>query len=365
VHTVVVTGAAGGLGRRVIAVLAGRADVGRIVALDVVGGGAAEGAAGPKSTVEWSRLDLARSAPSPDPLAGLVAGADAVFHLAWDTGDERGTTPAVTEIGEANLWALRRVLAVTSAPVFVFLSSATVYGAWADNPVPLAEDAPIRPNPGFGFAIGKAEAERVVAEWAAAHPEVAVTVLRPCAVVGAPGRPLYRALGGTRSPKADDGARPVQFLHVDDLANAAVTAWDQGLSGTFNVAPDSGIREDTARDLAGGLSRIPLPDRMADAVGHWRWKLWRTGVPKEAAAYSHHPWVVAADRMVGAGWRPRYTSEEALVAADERSHWDDLPPGRRQEFTLLVGAAALVAAAGGLTAAVLALRRRRARTSKG
>jgi len=53
----------------------------------------------------------------------------------------------------------------------VHISSAVVYGAWPDNPIPLPEDAPLRPNTGFAFAIAHAEAERLVAE---RIPDVAI-----------------------------------------------------------------------------------------------------------------------------------------------------------------------------------------------
>ncbi len=351
------TGAAGALGQRVVAALAQRSDVGRVVAIDIAAGPSGEVIDGPSGdgVVARHRVDLAAPAPDPDPVVGLAREADGVIHLAWITGDGRGSSPP----GEANLRALRRVLGAVRAPTLVHLSSATVYGAWADNPVPLTEDLPIRPNPELGFAVEKAEAERVVAEWSSEHPATAVSVLRPCVVVGAPKRPLYQALGGTRTPRGEDGARPVQFLHVDDLARAVLVAWDRRLSGTFNVAPDAGTREDTARALAGGLARVPLPWRLGSAVGHLGWLLWRSGSPRQARAYGRHPWVVAADRLMAAGWVPQYSSEEALVATDDRSHWDDLPPGRRQEFTLLVAAGAVVAVVAATFGAVLAVRRRR------
>ena len=58
----------------------------------------------------------------------------------------------------------RRVLDAAAAAGrahVVVLSSATVYGAWPTNPVPLTEDAPLRPNPGCAFAVQKAEIERL------------------------------------------------------------------------------------------------------------------------------------------------------------------------------------------------------------
>jgi UDP-glucose 4-epimerase len=357
VPTTVVTGVAGSLGRRVAQRLLEDGAEARVVGIDV------SAAPSLPATVEFHQLDLA--GPATEGLAALMAGADRVVHLAWQTSDTLGGSSGVTEesLAEANRVALSRVLDAASAAgvgTVVHLSSATVYGAWADNRVPLTEDTALRPNPGFAFAVGKAQAERVVADWAAEHPDIAVAVLRPAVTVGSPERPLYLALGGTRVPSADDdGARPVQFLHVDDLADAVIVAARQALRGVYNVAPDSGIPERMARSLAGGVARLTLPARVTRPLAAWGWDLWRRGVPREARPYTVHPWVVAPDRLKSVGWVPQYTSEEALVATDDRPHFDDLPPGKRQNVTMLVAAAVISAAAAAALGGVLAVRARR------
>ena len=365
---VVVTGAGGSLGQRVARLLVQRADVDRVVGIDVV----APSFSHPK--LDFRMVDLAVPAgvgadANPHPrLEEAFGGADGVLHLAWRTPDARDRPNDVAGAAAANRTSLSRVLktaADVNVPALLFVSSATVYGAWPDNKVPLTEDTPLRPNPEFSFAVGKAEGERVVAEWAAAHPAVDVVVLRPAVTLGSPGRPLYQALGATRAPRLSDGARPVQYLHVDDLASAVVLAWDRRLRGVFNVAPDAGVAEDEARALAGGVAKVALPDRVAHAVSDWSWRLWRSGVPREARAYAVHPWVVAPDKLKAEGWAAAYSSEEALVATDARPHWDDLPPGRRQNYNLviaLIAVAGVLAGAGGLVAAIRARRRSRTRT---
>lgn len=352
--TVVVTGVAGSLGQRVSARLTARRDVDRLVGIDVV-------------QPEWSDpkldlriVDLAVPSGPDDDVVTALGDAGSVIHLAWRTPDV--TEPDEARRAEAtNRRALDRVLgavALTRANALVHLSSATVYGAWADNQIPLTEDSPLRPNPEFAYAVGKAEAERALAGWSEHHPDVRVAVLRPTVTVGSP-EPLYQALGVTRSPRAGDGRRPVQYLHVDDLADAVVLAWERRLSGVYNVAPDTGVSEEDARALAGGVAKVTLPVRLAHAVAAWTWQLWRRGVPVEARAYSLHPWVIAPDRLKAAGWAPHYSSEEALVATDMRIHWDDLPPGRRQNYNLLIIVAAAVAVALGLGGGLLAWRNRR------
>ena len=355
-RTVVVTGVAGSLGQRVAARLAARADVGRVVGIDVV-------------PPDWSdpkldarTIDLAVAKGPEDEVVTAFGEADSVIHLAWRTPESSGAAAGNGLTAAAtNSRALHRILDVTaasSATSLVHLSSATVYGAWPDNQVPLTEDAPLRPNPEFAYGVGKAEAERALAEWAEQHPDVRVAVLRPAVTVGSP-EPLYEALGAIRAPRAGDGRRPVQFLHVDDLADAVVLAWAQRLSGVYNVAPDTGVGEDAARALAGGVAKVTLPARLSHAVAAWTWQLWRSGVPVEARAYAIHPWVVAPDRLKAAGWAPQYTSEEALVATDMRVHWDDLPPGRRQNFNLLLAISGTVLVVGATAAVVAAWRRKR------
>ncbi|HWE54902.1 MAG TPA: NAD-dependent epimerase/dehydratase family protein [Acidimicrobiales bacterium] len=358
--TVVVTGAAGSVGSRVVARLAGRADVSRVVGIDLIPLTATE----PK--LDARTIDLsARPGPGDPELARALEGADAVIHLAWRVPDGKGVVPAdIDAAAAANQRTLRRVLAATEKagiPVLVHVSSATVYGAWADNKIPLTEDARLRPNPEFAFAVAKAEAERALAEWADGHPGVAVSILRPTVTVGPDGRPLYQALGITRAPRLGDERRPVQYLHVDDLAGAVVLAWARRLSGVYNVAPDAGITDEEARALAGGVARLSIPERLGAPLAAVGWRLWRQGVPAEARAYATHSWVVAADRIKSAGWAPEYSSEEALVAADERIHWDDLPPGRRQNLNLVLIISGLVVAGAGTALGVTALLRRRRR----
>jgi nucleoside-diphosphate-sugar epimerase len=356
VDTVVVTGVGGSLGQRVARLLAKREDVDRIVGVDLV----APAWSDPKLDVRL--MDLAETPPvgsngSGDPLVEAFKSARGVIHLAWTApGEGFAGGPAQSR---ANRRATGRVLDATAeagVDRLVFVSSATVYGAWPDNKVPLTEDTPLRPNPEFPFAVGKAEAERLLAEWSGSHRQVRVAILRPSATVGSPEKPLYQALGVTRSPRSGDGARPVQYLHVDDLASAVVLACERGLNGVFNVAPDAGVREDEARALAGGVAKLPLPSRVAHTLSDWTWRMWRSGVPREALAYAVHPWVIAPDKLKDQGWEPQFSSEEALVATDARPHWDDLPPGKRQNYNLviaLIATAGVIAGAGAVFAAWL------------
>jgi nucleoside-diphosphate-sugar epimerase len=247
-------------------------------------------------------------------------------------------------------------LALTS---FVLVSSATVYGAWADNPVPITEDAPMRPNPGLREAAQHAEAERLVAAWAADRPGTAVAVLRPATVI-APGAGswLVDALTGQAVVRPERPEPDRQFVHVDDVASAVDVAVRERLDGVFNVAPTGGVAADVVRDLGAWRLTVPVPRTFVDQVSRWAWALRMSPVPPEALPLVEHAWVVASDRLQATGWEPRYTSEEAVVAGRSPSWWREMAPGQRQTAALvatgLVVSSVLTAAA----AAIVRARRR-------
>src|SRR4051794_11615523 len=223
-HAVVVTGAAGALGRRLCARLASDPDVKQLLALDR--------AAAPSGD---RPVDLLT-----DDLGPLLADATTVVHLASAFGPALDDDPEV--LASADVEMVRRVVAASAdagVGQVIVLSSATVYGAWANTPVPLTEDAPLRPDPGLAFAVQKAEIERLVADWRDDPPDVSVAVVRPAPAVSEdhPGW-LANSLRAAGSVRAPDDDPPVQFLHLDDLAAAIDHIRVERVEGTFNVAPD-------------------------------------------------------------------------------------------------------------------------------
>jgi nucleoside-diphosphate-sugar epimerase len=329
---VVVTGAASVLGRRVTRLAAADPDVARVVALD-------RRTLGPSIPgVEPHVVDLAAVDLKP-----LFEGATVVVHLAQCTGPEEYEPSA---LGDGAL--ARTVLDAASAvgaEHVVLLSSAVAYGAWANNPVPITEDAPLRPNPGVALAAEKAELERCAAEWREAHPGATVALLRPTVTVSADGNGwLARALTRSDALPVTDDEPPAQFLDVDDLASAVDLARRTRLDGPRNVAPDGWIAADTVRSLAGGAPRVRLPERLALRLAglRWRWRLAPT--PPALIPFTVHPWVIANDRLKADGWEPSSSNEEAYVGAHRAGPWATLSPRRRQEIALGAAGAVLLGA---------------------
>jgi nucleoside-diphosphate-sugar epimerase len=144
---VLVTGAAGCIGRATVARLAAAGHVVR--AVDRVAGAAAPG-------VEWVVRDLSAADP-----AALAAGCDAVVHLAAlvhrpDVRDPAAYRHANVELTARLLAAARK--AGVQAARFLFSSTVGVYGR--DHDLAADEDTPVDPR--TPYARSKLEAERAV-----------------------------------------------------------------------------------------------------------------------------------------------------------------------------------------------------------
>lgn len=294
-------------------------------------------------------------------LADMFRGADVVVHLSHTFPPDATSLDA----GTADLDLAQRVLdaaAEAGVPHAVIVSSAMVYGAWHNNPVPLTEDAPVRPNPEFAYAVHLAELERRALDWRADHPTTSLSILRPTTVVAdeSPSKVavLLRSVGAIRT---DEGDPPAQFVHADDVASAVAVAAQEQVDGVLNVAPDGWIPPETFNALVSNAPRPRVPKWIADTVASARWKLGLASAPPGLVSYTVYPWVVANDRLRSLGWRATNTNEEAFVAGHEPGPLDRLNARRKQQIALGVTGGVLVGAVGAIVAVVLRRRRRRFR----
>jgi nucleoside-diphosphate-sugar epimerase len=262
-------------------------------------------------------------------------------------------------MARVNVGGTRQVLeaaATVGVRRIVRVSSATVYGAWANNPVPLTEDAPLRPNPDFSPAVQGAEVERLLAEWRLDHPDVVTTTLRAAAVVG-PGaeRLPTRLLLGRPTLRVRGADPPVQVVHVDDLVRALELAASTDLPGVYNIAADGWLGAEEARALVGRGSVPAFGEEVLTRALRRAWALGVGDVPPGVVPYLVHPWVIANDRLRAKGWTPEHTNADAI-----REGVDALASSRRSVDPRV---AAGVAGAAVVTVVVAARMRRRRRTT--
>lgn len=345
---VAVTGAAASVGAAVVAQLAKRPEVGRVVALDRE--------LGVDDTVEWGLVDVTDPA-----IVRRFAGCDVVVHAALDLSvaddpdvrrrtNVRGTQTVLTAAAAAGV---RRV---------VLLSSAMVYGAKPDNPIPLDEDAPLAATPDASVVGDLLEIEALAARAPGAHVGLQVSVVRPAVLVG-PGvdTVLTRHFESPRLLVLRGSLPHWQFCHVEDAAAAMVQAALGNVSGAVTVGADGWLSQDEVEALS-GRSRVELPAAMAYGTAERLHRLGIIPAPATDLQYVAYPWVVSSARLKKTGWRPAYDNLSAFEAMLEEIAGRHALAARRigrRETATLGAAGATVAVLG--TAAIVRRARRRKR----
>jgi nucleoside-diphosphate-sugar epimerase len=347
---VAVTGAAHGLGLALTTRLAESALVGRVVALD--------GQRGDVSGVIWRIVDVR------DPvLASRLADVDVVVHTDVDLSPEAdgrsrrafNVRGAQTVLTAAAAGGVSRVVLVTSA---------MVYGAFADNPVPLAEDSPLRAEPDDSVVGDLLEIEHLAERSALAHPGLQVTVARPAALAGGGiDTMITRHFEAPRLLAVRGCAARWQFCHLDDLVSALELAAAGQVTGAFAVGGEGWLEQDQLEEMS-GLHRIELPAGITFATAQ---RLHRAGIipaPDTDLHYVVYPWVVDCKALREAGWRAGYDNAAALEVLLAQRAGHHAVAGRRldrKDATITAAAGATVAAIG--TAAIVRQVRRRRRGS--
>ena len=286
------TGTEGGLGRALAQRLAQRDDVAGLVevaGLAELAGAVAAGRLTDVGTLVHLATTYDVALPAAERRASNVGGTAHVLEAARSAG-------------------VRRV---------VLMTSADVWGALPDNPVPLADASPRHAEGDDETLLGDhVEVERLAEH--AARSGMATTVLRPATLVGGALGPAYdgqllRRLGAPRL-LALRGVEPLwQLCHVEDLLAALELASAGLVTGALGVGCEGALEQSRVEQLS-GRPRIELPAAVARASAE---RLHRVGVTTSSARELDHllaPLVVACDGLRTAGWAPAWTNEAALVA---------------------------------------------------
>jgi nucleoside-diphosphate-sugar epimerase len=303
VATIAITGISGFLGQRVHEQL--RADGHTVVGVDLRAPDDSQGLVFHEADVR-SRPDVERA----------FAGVDGVVHLATAMRD--GVPDHSVNVGGSKVVVDAAVAA--GVDTLVVMSSAMVYGAHPDNPVPLTEDAPLRADPDFSVAAQKVMVEHMVAPLLDDGGPRTV-VLRPAMVVGADADNLLtRALQGSRLLVVKGHTPPVQFVHVDDVAAAIALAVRSDMVGPYNVACEGWLSTDELRRLLHHRV-LEVPEEIAFTATDRSHALGLSRLPASALSWVMWPWVVAVDRLLDAGWQPSISNRDAaaLLAAEQEA----------------------------------------------
>lgn len=241
--------------------------------------------------------------------------ADTVVHLAFVLNPIHDDS----RMHDVNINGLSNVLSAvhkTRPQRLLVASSATAYGAWPDNPVPIEETWPIRGRPEFRYACDKATLEGMIASFAAMHPEMCVSWTRPAIIYGpAVDNFLSRMLLHHPAVVLPDGCDvPQQFVHEDDLVAATWCILKNNGRGPYNVGPPDWIHlTDIARETGRFAVRFPLWVMNLAAKICWTLRIPILPYPPGMNLYVRYPWIVAPTRLCRElGFRFQYGSLDTL-----------------------------------------------------
>lgn len=302
---VAITGISGYIGSLLLQKLEQEEDVESIIGIDV---------REPRSTSRKLKFYLRDVR---QPFADIFVGnaVDTALHLAFvvtPIHDEVGSHQINIEGSHNFLEACRQA----SVKHVFYLSSHTTYGAHADNPIPIPEDAPLRPTPGFLYPNDKATVDLMFQEFMERYPDIYVTIARTVAVTGPSGGNMGLAVLFTPVMIRPRGYDPLwQFVHEDDLVEVVTILLKQKQRGIFNLAGEGGLRY-TEMIAASGKPSIALPAGLLKLFINISWKVrLQSRAPAGGLELLKHPVVVSTEKVQKTtGFKFRHSGPEAFMS---------------------------------------------------
>jgi UDP-glucose 4-epimerase len=305
---VLVTGAAGYVGRLCVEALAMRSEeLSALVALDWTEVAPEERLTG----VAYEQGDICDPA-----LTDLFRrhGIDTVVHLASIVRAPKGAPKdlpyRVDVLGTKNV--LEACEAVNAKRLIV-TSSGAAYGYHPDNPEWLDEQDPLRGNEEFEYSKNKRLIENMLAEWREQRPELKQIVFRPGTIVGPDvhspvtdlfEKPVMLGIVGSNSPFV--------FIWDQDLVACLVDAVFSDKVGVYNQAGDGAL---TPREIAKMINKpyVPLPASLVQTILFVAKNLGLTENGPERVKFLRYRPVLSNRRLKEEfGYTPQLTSREAF-----------------------------------------------------
>jgi UDP-glucose 4-epimerase len=264
--------------------------------------------------IDFHRVDL--TDPTADgQLADVLAdqGVTALIHLAYRSSP----TPDVEYDHELETIGSLHVMNACAAAKLrrlVVASSTMLYGARPTNPNFLLETHRLRGHPEAHCVANRVEAEGLVTEWAARHPDTDVTVLRSCWVMGPHYRDYVTRYFDRPVVASVLGYDPlIQLIHEDDLLDVYERAVRRAHPGVFNVVAPGVLPLSTLLSLA-GKTRVPLPASLLERLPGQAGPTLTGDGPAGFYDYLRYLWVADGQRGWAEFGQPTYSTKEAWIA---------------------------------------------------
>ncbi len=346
---VVIIGATGNVGTSVLEALRDEPEVTEIVAV------ARRPPARTYPRTTFHAADIVR-----DDLTPILAGADAVVHLAWliQPGRDESVTHAVNVTGSERVFT---AAVAARVPAIVYASSVGTYSAGPkDRAVP--ESWPTDGIPTSFYSRHKVAVERMLDRLEAEQPEIRIVRLRPGLIFKREAATEIRRLFvGPLLPRwlVRPGRIPVvpahprlrfQAVHSLDVGDAYRRAILAPVRGAFNIAADPPLGPAEIAAVLRARATVPVPAAIlrAGAAASYALRL-QPSEPGWLDMGLGVPIMDCTRARTELGWAPTHDAAAALAELIDGLHGGgdlDTPPlaretsgpGRVREFLTGIGA---------------------------
>lgn len=249
--------------------------------------------------------------PDWTPLLAQVDAAVLLTGLRWPLRQSaRAAEQAQVEDSKAFVSAALRA----RVPRIIVASSAALYGP--QPPGAIREGAPLHGYRASVYARGRAFVADYLETAAKNDYNKSLTCLRAAWISGPRHLEAIRHLTGGPVLACGYDDRVIQAVHEDDLLAAFGLALRHDLAGVYNVCPDGGLTLPQVALLVGeSRDCMPLPWLTLRAWWHWRFRGQPTPPAWVRSLYLSRP--LDGQKLRAAGWTPRFSSREALIAAQQ------------------------------------------------
>ena len=295
-----VTGISGYLGTLVLRSLADDPAIDSIVGVDV------RSPSVDAHKLEFHEVDVRDHAG----IREAMRGCDAVLHMAFILNEirDKEKTYDININGSKNIF---HACLDTGTPWLVQVSSMAAFGAHPDNPFPLREEDYPRGDYRCYYAYSKAEIEHYLYRLSQEHPELEVTILRPCVIVGKRMENTISWLFSHRMALRPRGSDPhTQYIHEDDLTEAILLMLHQHAKGIYHVTSDDTIACSEMIKRAGMLAPT-VPADLICSIVDIAYHLRLSPISSHWVNMFRHSMVGSNEKIKRElGWKSTYTSRE-------------------------------------------------------
>lgn len=240
---------------------------------------------------------------------------EAVVHLGV-MHDPRASQAEHHSWNVAGFQKLLEYIAQYDVPKLVVLSSSNVYGPQPDNAQFLTEDAPLLGGARFGEIRDLIEVDMLAQGFFWKHPRTETVILRPVHILGAVHNAASNFLRLPTIPTLLGFDPMVQVIHEDDVVRALRAALAPSKRGIYNISGPEPLPLSRAIKLL-GRPTLPVPYSLCKAVLKRLWSFRLTTFPAPELDYIRYVCMVDDRRArEELGFRPEVPIAETVRSVD-------------------------------------------------